>query len=253
MPDQTWNKATFDGGWDWEAGGEEWSSAWGSSEAQWFGSIYPRVHRFLPADWILEIAPGAGRWTRFLLPATGAGYLGIDLSVECIERCRTRFGDVPRARFESNNGLSLAMAPDDTFDFVFSFDSLVHVEIDVLESYIPQILRKLRGGGAAFLHHSNWLESGERGSNRHCRAESVGVSGVARIVEQNGGRVLIQEAVNWESETCVDCFTTFARADGEFEATGRIIHNLAFVTEAAAIRDAQSAYATLVRAPRRRS
>lgn len=247
MPDHTWNKATWDGGWDWEAAGEEWSAAWGSSEAQWFGSIHPRVHRFLPANWILEIAPGAGRWTRFLLPLARAGYLGIDLSVECVERCRGVFQEFPRARFESNDGLSLAVAPDDTFDFVFSFDSLVHVEVDVLEAYVPQILRKLRRGGAAFLHHSNWREAGERGPNRHCRAESVGAGAVARIVERAGGCVLIQEVVNWGSATCIDGFTTFARGDGEFEATGQVIRNVAFMSEAQAIRDAQNHYAGLGR------
>jgi hypothetical protein len=27
---------------------------WGGSEPQWFGSLYPRLHRFLPARAILE-------------------------------------------------------------------------------------------------------------------------------------------------------------------------------------------------------
>jgi hypothetical protein len=67
-----------------------------------------------------------------------------------VERCREVFGDFPRACFESNDGLSLAVAPDDTFDFVFSFDSLVHVEVDGLEAYVSQILRKLRRGGASY-------------------------------------------------------------------------------------------------------
>lgn len=247
MPDHAWNKATWDGQWNWEAAGEEWSAGWGSSEAQWFGSIYPRVHRLMPANWILEIAPGAGRWTRFLLPMTRAGYLGIDLSVECVDRCRDRFRDVSWARFESNDGLSLAAAPDESFDFVFSFDSLVHVELDVLESYVPQIVRKLRRGGAAFLHHSNWREAGEQGPNRHCRAESVGAAGVAQLVEGSGGRVLLQEAVNWGSDSCIDCFTTFARADGSVDGPGRTIRNLVFGAEVAAIREAQSLYATLER------
>lgn len=252
MPDQSWNKATWDGGWDWEAGGEEWSAAWGSSEAQWFGSIYPRVHRFLPANWILEIAPGAGRWTRFLVPLARAGYLGVDLSHECIQRCRQLFAEVTTARFETNDGQSLAMAPDESFDVVFSFDSLVHVERDVLEAYVPQILAKLRRGGVAFLHHSNWAEAGEAGPNRHCRATSVGAGTVANLVEAAGGRMLVQELVNWGSTSCIDCFSTFGRADGDLAPAGRTVRNLAFMHEAAAIREGQNVYAQLAR-PRRSS
>ena len=69
MPELDWNKAVFDGNYDWRQGGEEWSAPWGGSEAQWFGSLYPRLHRLLPAGRILEIAPGFGRWTKFLIPA----------------------------------------------------------------------------------------------------------------------------------------------------------------------------------------
>ena len=60
MPDLNWNKTVWGSTYGWQAGGEEWSETWGSSEAQWFGSIFPRLHRFLPARQILEIAPG---WT----------------------------------------------------------------------------------------------------------------------------------------------------------------------------------------------
>src|ERR1700761_6875072 len=117
MPDIEWNLATW-GGYDWlrAAGGEEWSDPWGSSEAQWFGSIYPRLHRFLPASAILEIAPGFGRWTRFLLPACQS-YVGVDLSQECVAACRRRFSDFNHASFVQNDGLTLALAetPDERF------------------------------------------------------------------------------------------------------------------------------------------
>ena len=47
---------------DWKEAGEEWSQPWGSSAAQWAGTIFPRIRECLPADTILEIAPGFGRW-----------------------------------------------------------------------------------------------------------------------------------------------------------------------------------------------
>jgi hypothetical protein len=54
VPDLNWNKTVWGSTYGWQAGGEEWSETWGSSEAQWFGSIFPRLHRFLPARRILE-------------------------------------------------------------------------------------------------------------------------------------------------------------------------------------------------------
>jgi hypothetical protein len=46
---------------DWKEAGEEWSQPWGSSAAQWTGTIFPRIRQCLPAGTILEVAPGFGR------------------------------------------------------------------------------------------------------------------------------------------------------------------------------------------------
>ena len=38
----------------------------GRADAQWYGSLLPRIHRFLPTGQVLEIACGYGRWTQYL-------------------------------------------------------------------------------------------------------------------------------------------------------------------------------------------
>ena len=48
---------------EWIQAGEEWSEPWGGSAPQWFGSIFPRIHAYFPANTILEIASGFGRWS----------------------------------------------------------------------------------------------------------------------------------------------------------------------------------------------
>ena len=48
---QLWNSI-----YGWTQQGEEWSSTWGGSEAQWHGAILPRIRAFIPTDTILEIA-----------------------------------------------------------------------------------------------------------------------------------------------------------------------------------------------------
>jgi hypothetical protein len=88
MPSTEWNK-----GWeghDWSQRGAEWSSAWGGVETHWFATIFPRSHNFVPTGSLLEIAPGYGRWTEYLLPLC-TGYIGVDLVQVCIDACRCAF------------------------------------------------------------------------------------------------------------------------------------------------------------------
>ena len=46
------------------------------------------------------------------------------------------------------------MAADASIDFAFSFDSLVHAEANILESYISELARVLKANAIAFIHHS---------------------------------------------------------------------------------------------------
>jgi SAM-dependent methyltransferase len=227
MPDLSWNIRQWDDQYRWNLKGEEWSSSWGSSEAQWFGTLYPRLHRHFPAKRILEIAPGFGRWTRYLLGYC-ENYTGIDLSAECVNACKETFANSGKARFFKNDGLSLADASGQ-YDFVFSFDSLVHSDTEVLSNYIAAILKILSNDGVAFIHHSNYMDSGET-NNIHFRAEDVSAVIVRRIIEQNGGAVVIQETINWGSTCLIDCLTTFM--SGMSEDDPLIFANDKFMDEA---------------------
>src|SRR5271165_1411052 len=97
MPDVAWNGKMWGQDYKWPDAGEIWSIAWGGSDAQWYGSLYPRLHCLLPTRRILEIAPGYGRWTKFLLNSCN-DYLGIDLAEACITECRARFAAASHAR-----------------------------------------------------------------------------------------------------------------------------------------------------------
>ena len=144
-----WNDAQF-----WSQNGDEWSEAWGGTKLLWITTVLPRIRPFLPARTILEIAPGHGRFTQFLKNYCERLFV-VDLSPLCIEACRKRFSGETHINYYANDGKSLAMIADESVDFAFSFDSLVHVEADVLETYAAQLARKLRPEGVGFLHHSN--------------------------------------------------------------------------------------------------
>ena len=146
--------AAFWAGYDWTEAGEEWSEGWGGSHSQWYGVILPRVARFLPAGSMLEIAPGHGRWTAYLREHCETLAI-VDLDEACIEACRQRFRGDDGISCHVNDGRSLAMIADESVDFAFSFDSLVHADADVIAGYLRELARVLAPDGVAFVHHSN--------------------------------------------------------------------------------------------------
>jgi ubiquinone/menaquinone biosynthesis C-methylase UbiE len=201
----------------WSAQGDEWSERWGSAEQQWYSLILPRIYHYLPADHILEIAPGQGRWTQFLMRYAGVMSL-VDLSENCIEYCRKRFAGDDHLRFFVNDGRSLDVIQDQSVDFVFSFDSLVHAEFDVMQGYLSEIQRVLRPGGHAVIHHSNlgevWSSTkwkirrrlirvaqkvGLRISDKapHWRATSVSAARIREAAHAIGFHCTSQEIFKW--------------------------------------------------------
>ena len=207
---QSWDK-------DWGHDGDDWSQAWGGTESMWRGSVMTRIGRFLPTRSLLEIAPGRGRLTQFLLPQCRR-YVGIDLSEASVEACRARFASAPHARFERNDGASLAMVEDASVDFAFSWDSLVHVDETVLRAYVGGLARVLVPGGCAFLHHSNLgAHAGHDGrlavENPHWRDPGVSAATARDACREYGLSCLAQEFVQWGVTHYNDCFTLLGRPE----------------------------------------
>jgi hypothetical protein len=223
----------------WHEEGEEWSRIWGGSEAQWFFVIYPRIHRFLPVGAILEIAPGYGRWTEYLM-GNCQRLVGVDLSATCVEACQRRFAATPAASFHVNDGYSLDMVADASIDFAFSFDSLVHAERDVIAAYAAELAKKLTPTGVAFLHHSNLgaycdPATGELPAavaNLHARSLSVSAKGVAEECGKVGLRCVSQELVNWGVDYLSDCFSVVIRSGPEGSPDQLVVENPDFMKEA---------------------
>ena len=165
-------------------------------------SIWPRIAPHLPAETVLEIAPGYGRWTEYLLEHCER-LIGVDLTPRCIEVCRERFPGV-RASFEVNDGASLPMVASASLDFAFSFDSLVHVEAPQIASYLVELARALKPGAIAFLHHSNlnaYLGNGTEVPwwipEPHWRARNVSARSFRAAARGAGLACLSQELINW--------------------------------------------------------
>lgn len=222
---------------DWQQGGDEWSQVWAGTESLWWGTIYPRIRAFLPAQWVLEIAPGYGRFTRFLQDSCQR-LTGVDLTERCVEACRRRFADDPRLSFHVNDGRSLPMVPDRAIDFAFTFDSLVHAEADVLESYLGELARTLTPDGVAFVHHSNVGAFRDPASgrvtidNHHWRAESMSAALFREFCERRALTCAVQEIVNWGAADLTDCISIVTPLGSRLARPTAIRENPEFMAEA---------------------
>ncbi len=255
-----WNKE-----YDWSQRGDEWSESWGDATNQWHGSLYPRLKGFVPADTILEIAPGFGRWTQFLAPLCKRLIL-VDLSGACIEYCKGRFSRYTHIEYHTNDGKSLDMVKDGSVDFVFSFDSLVHAEMDVIDSYLQQFARKLKPDGTGFIHHSNLGEYqallqprkgvarkvntlmklahvAKPGLRQHRRGISVTTGKFRAACESTGLACLTQEVINWgnDPQYLIDCISVFAR-QRQGTVSPLVYTNPDFMREAEALRRIHAHY-----------
>ena len=252
MPTVDHNRDIWARSYDWSDQGEEWSAPWGSSEIQWWGTLLPRIQRFVPCGSILEIAPGFGRWTSRLKDLCQKMTL-VDLSSKCIESCKQRFASDSHLTYHVNDGKSLDMIPDGSIDFVFSFDSLVHAEADVLENYATQLARKLTPNGAGFIHHSNALRyksyfsltrSFPKGRTFLVLAEKrLIINDCARGLDMSAGlfeqycekaglRCISQEIINWYGRALIDCISVFTKKGSVWDRPNRVVENGEFLAEA---------------------
>ncbi len=254
MPDIKRNLEIWQEEYDWGDRGDNWSSAWGGPESQWFCTLMPRLRAFLPAPTVLEIAPGYGRWTQFLRPLA-SHLIAVDMTPRCIEGCRQRFGNDPHMEFHVNDGMSLGMVGDGLVDLVFSFDSLVHAPDEALASYLRHCARILAPSGVAFLHHSNtgryWpLAAVSRklpgGVSRRLsslglavdpwasRSETMTSQRFQALAAQAGLCVVSQEEVAWSSGgLLVDCISVVTRPGSRFARPMVRRQNHTFTREAA--------------------
>lgn len=137
--------------WDWSGKGDEWtiSPEWKRSVVRNFIDPY-----FDCCHSILEIGPGAGRWTEFLVPKAQR-FVGIDISEACVAECRKRFATMSNAEFSVGNGCDLKMISSTSIDGIWSFDVFVHIDSDEFRSYVREFQRVLRDGGVVVIHHGS--------------------------------------------------------------------------------------------------
>lgn len=262
------NKRYWNEEYQWDRKGEEWSGTWGDSALQWTASILPRIRAFLPAETILEIGPGFGRWTTFLKDYCDRLFL-VDIADKCVAACRERFQRDAHISYSVTDGDSLAMIPDASVDFAFSFDSLVHVEAQTIDCYLKDLAKKLTTDGVAFVHHSNigeyaghfarldqlgWARKplaavGMVEQTGHGRARSMTAERFRQSATDAGLACVGQELVNWNTKPShlIDCFSIVTREGSKFHRPHALTINGDFMREARKVRALRGTYQNITR------
>lgn len=105
-----------------------------------------------PDRTVLEIGPGGGRWTRYLL-ACRRLYV-VDYHGELLAELKKNFS-APHMVFVQNNGTDFPGVPEAGIDFLFSFGTFVHLDPDLITAYLANIKSILRTGGDVVIQYAD--------------------------------------------------------------------------------------------------
>ena len=155
---------------NWLKGGEEWTPS-----PEWKRSIIDRLilKYSIPGSAILEIGPGAGRWTT-TLQSMASRLVLVDIAEECLSLCKKKFFACHNVEYYLFQGDGLGFMSDSCIDFVWSYDVFVHLNPTHIESYLRDIRRVLKPGGYAVIHHSGGNYPSDREACEGWRSHMTG-------------------------------------------------------------------------------
>ncbi len=99
-----------------------------------------------PQDACFNVGCGAGRVEFHLAPKVKS-IDSVDFSPSMVELAREKLKDYPNVRIHQNDGTTLRVLPDATFDLGWCELVFQHVPRDVTRGYLQEVLRVLKPGG----------------------------------------------------------------------------------------------------------
>lgn len=194
-------------------------------DQQWEWFIWPFL-KWLDLTTVVDIACGFGRNTRKFIEcgASKEIYL-LDINPEAIQHCRKRFANIsppPHLSFilAEENDTSMSEIANNSLSLAYTWDSMVHFELDVIEGYMISLIDKLQVGGAAFFHHSNLgaLGADDNWLNNPGWRTNVSKEQVAELVSKYSFEMVYQKYENWDHLENSDCITVFKKTEMTLKA-----------------------------------
>ncbi len=179
---------------NWSEEGEEWTS-----EVQKYKGIDPNqwkqqlindlmIKNFVIDKTILEIGPGAGRWTEHL-QKIGKKIILADITKKCLDVCQTRFKNDKNMEYHliENN---LDFLPENSIDQIWSYDVFVHINPSDIKKYVKEFQRVLKSGGIAIIHHSGMIS--DYIDKKEGWRSFMGKNQFSKILEENNLKIISQ-------------------------------------------------------------
>ncbi|MBY0563502.1 MAG: class I SAM-dependent methyltransferase [Hyphomonadaceae bacterium] len=136
--------------------GELYGLHWGDPEAN---PVLRRVvERFIKPHVgrdkvLLEIGPGGGRWTRYLIDNCKTLY-AVDYHRELLDVLHENFNH-PHIVDIVNSGCDFPGVPAKEVDFLFTFGVFVHLDLDIIEQYLENMRAILKPDARVFIQYSD--------------------------------------------------------------------------------------------------
>jgi ubiquinone/menaquinone biosynthesis C-methylase UbiE len=214
MPSLDWNRRVWQE-YTWLRGGEEWTDemALGGrvSSQRWKDSL---VATFITANVkpqmaALEIGCGHGRWSTELAKRVKT-LRCVDIEPKCVEFTSRLFEKRPGVVVMQNDGTSLPFVVNASIDFVFSFDTFVHIDEPETRAYVKEFARVMKRQAMGVIHHAGDPTAEQRA--RGCRSD-VTAKRFIKILNQHGF-VVIRQGDSWDGgdvRLAGDTITVFVR------------------------------------------
>ena len=106
-----------------------------------------------PGQTILEIGPGGGRWTQYLLNARALHC--VDINEVMLDYIIERFGHPAHLHPYQSAGSDLPALEPGAVDFVFSFGTFVHLEATEITAYLNNLRPLLHAGSNVILQYAD--------------------------------------------------------------------------------------------------
>lgn len=140
-----------------------------------------------PQKVCVEIGVGGGRWTRYL---TGFKTVyAVDFHKEMFVELAKNV-DAPNVVYVNNNGTDFPGIAPGSVDFLFTFGTFVHLDLDIIEKYLENMFVILKPGARAFVQYSDKTKEVAK-NNKNFSDNEPAI--MIPLVESKGFRVLEEE------------------------------------------------------------
>lgn len=193
----------------WDLDGDEWTGQAAMCDVSypvWKASLVDNLIRpyVNPSAHVIEIAPGHGRWSEYIIPASGFVTL-VDLSPNCLSFCRKRFSQYQNVDYYLTTGTSLPQYCHDHIDFIWSYNSFVHMAPVVIRAYMQGFSQVLRAGGLAIIHHANIHDLTPHVQNNHPGLRSAVNAEMIRDFAAEMNLTISSQLCYWDNSKNSEC------------------------------------------------